>query len=85
MWNIPNYVSFQHILAGYLTRLQRFKAVKLPSLIVWDPDVEGIWKCVFSSKQIQDTSTFKNSSLSDPKVYISNCDSYALLVALKQK
>lgn len=24
MWNIPNYVPFQNILAGYLTMLQHF-------------------------------------------------------------
>ena len=28
-----------------------FKAVGLPSPTVWDPDVEAIWKHVFSSRQ----------------------------------
>lgn len=52
---------------------------------VWDPDVEGIWKCVFSSRQTQDQSMWKNSSFLTPGVQVSNHDWYALLVALEQE
>lgn len=62
-----------------------FKAIQLPSLTVWDPDVEGIWKRVFASRQTQDQSMWKNSNLLTPRVWVSNHDWYALLVALEQE